>query len=737
MARQVSPLLVVAIALVALGGGALGYRWLRSSGSTAGPADGPLGAALRAASAIPSPRAQACGKCHPAQLERWQSSQHAWANRLVEPARDGEAFASVQRIVEGARVTEIRRVDGRLEIVTTGPEGRAETYRPVAVIGIEPLRQYLVPFPGGRLQVLDIAFDPGRKEWFSVVPGENRQPHEWGFWTGRGLTWNSQCAGCHMTGFSKGYDIASDTYRTAWDEMGISCAQCHGPMPKHAAAGGPVTAEEGVASGRVMDTCATCHARREELTGAFRPGEAFHDHYRLILADARGIYHPDGQVRDENFEYGSFLMSRMGQRGVTCLDCHDPHSGKLRLPAEGNALCLSCHGAPGRRGAPVMDQAAHGHHKPGSAGAACVGCHMPATVYMARDARRDHGFTSPDPLLTKELGIPNACNRCHADRTPDWARQWTERWYGDTARRVTRERARAIARAQRGDGTVVPDLVRLAARQESPAWRAALTALMAPWSDRKEVAEALTAALRHEHPLVRAAAVRALEASPRALPQILPLRKDPIRLVRLDAMLIGLGQGEPVSEGREELDAYLAAGSDQPAGALRQTRVALAERRYEDAERWIRAALRWDPGSAVLYQTLGRVLNARGKNAEAEAAFVKASDLEPANAEHPYTLGLLYAEMGRLPDTLAALKKAVALDPRYGRAWYNLGLAYAQRELLQEALDALTRAEALMPASPDPPYAAATIYRRLGDERSARKALETAAQRRRRASSND
>jgi len=723
-------LLSLLIVLAAVGTGALAYRWRDLAAWLGWRSGDPLTAALRTASAIPSPRAEQCGRCHPAQLETWKESQHAWANRLLSPERDGPAFAD-QGLIEGPRQTELRGRDGHLEIVTLGPEGKSETYRPAAVIAIEPLRQYLVPFPGGRLQVLDVAFDPSRRDWFNVVPGEHRQPHEWGFWTNRGMNWNSQCAGCHMTGFRKGYDIASDSYRTSWDEMGIACAQCHGPMPTHAVKGGPPAADERIPRTRGMDTCAPCHARREELTASFRPGESFDDHYRLILANARGIYHPDGQVREENFEYGSFLMSRMSRRGVTCLDCHDPHSGKLRLPAEDNRLCLSCHAAPGQRGARVVDPLAHGRHKPGSPGAACVGCHMPATVYMARDARRDHGFTSPDPMLTKELGIPNACNRCHMDQTLQWARHWTDRWYTDRVRRPVRERTRSIARAQGADGAVGPDLIALVRREENPAWRAALIALLAPWSDQTEVAETLLAALRDADALVRAAAVRAFEGRPSALAPILALRKDPVRLVRLDAMLIGLGLGTPVTEGRDELNAYLTVGSDQPAGALRQAQVALAEGRHDEAERWIRAAVRWDGRSAVLHHTLGRVLNARGKNAEAEAALAKAAELEPANAEHVYTLALLYAETGRVPDALAALKKTVAIDPRFGRAWYNLGLAYAERNLPDEALDAIRRAEVLMSASPDPPHALASIYARLGNARQARAAAERAAHLRR------
>ncbi len=70
------------------------------------------------------------------------------------------------------------------------------------------------------------------------------------------------------------------------------------------------------------------------------PGEPYLDGYLPALLEA-GLYHADGQIDGEVYEYGSFLQSRMYHTGVTCYDCHDPHTAKLR--AEGNALCGQCH----------------------------------------------------------------------------------------------------------------------------------------------------------------------------------------------------------------------------------------------------------------------------------------------------------------------------------------------------------------------------------------------------------
>src|SRR5690606_37606431 len=187
---------------------------------------------------------------------------------------------------------------------------------------------------------------------------------------------------------------------------------------------------------RIVDTCGACHARRADLTGDFVAGVLFLDHFRPDIPDHSDTFYADGQVREEDYEHASFLSSRMYSLGVRCVHCHEPHSGKLRL--EGDALCMSCH--EGR-----IDRESHAHHPLDGPGGRCVDCHMPVTVYMERDPRRDHGFTIPDPLLTREHGIPNACGRCHADQDDDWAIRHVEEWYGERMEHPARERTRVFA----------------------------------------------------------------------------------------------------------------------------------------------------------------------------------------------------------------------------------------------------------------------------------------------------
>ena len=664
-----------------------------------------IGRALAARSRTPDPGALACAECHRKEYDEWQASQHAHANRLVSPDIDRA-------------------------ILENGPP---EARNAEAVIGITPLIQYLIPFPGGRLQALEWAYDPRSNEWFNVFRDENRQPGEWGHWTGRGNTWNVQCAFCHTTGFEKNYDPVQDVYASTWKAMGVSCTQCHRLLEEDVTrdqcpvngASEPDTGHRSpvTAPSRYIDNCASCHARREELFGTFKPGNRFEDHFRLILPDTPRIFHHDGQVLDEDFEYASFMMSRMGHKGISCMDCHNPHSGKLKLPVENNALCMQCHTPPGANGATPIIPKDHMFHAEGMPGGRCVDCHMSEHVYMARDWRRDHGFTSPDPRLTIEHGVPNACNRCHTDQTPQWAEEWTTKWYGEKMEtRRARHRARAVAAYHEGLPTAMTNVFHMAQTEEIDAWRAALVAMLAQWSGDPSVRAFIETQLRHPHPRVRSSAMLALSGAAGGEALIASMRADTSALVRLDAALLAV---RPDREPHAELVAYLRNISDQPAGALRNAQVALQEGRPADVLPWAERILAWD-GSPDAAFTAGRLQHAAGALVPALSNLAAAALADVANAEYSYTLALALAEARNAPRALEWLEETVRRAPEFGRAWYNLGLAYAASERLTNAIDALRRAETLLPGSPDPAFARATIHLRLRDPVSARAAARTA-----------
>jgi Tfp pilus assembly protein PilF len=284
-------------------------------------------------------------------------------------------------------------------------------------------KQYLIAMPGGRLQALGIAWDSrpragGGQRWFFLYPGQKITVDDSRHWTGLDQNWNYIRADCYSTNLRKNYDARTRTFSTSYSELDVSCEACHGPGSNHLrwarkesdsgniANEGLTTAldeRKGVAwsvdqatgnaqrsgprqSEREIQMCARCHSRRGEIQEDYVHGQPVGDDYRVALLD-EGLYFPDGQIKEEDYEYGSFVQSKMFHAGVTCGDCHEPHNSKLR--ADGNVVCGQCH-LPQK-----YDSPAHHFHKTGSAGARCVGCHMPTRTYMVVDVRRDHSLRIP------------------------------------------------------------------------------------------------------------------------------------------------------------------------------------------------------------------------------------------------------------------------------------------------------------------------------------------------------
>lgn len=674
---------------------------------------------------------ESCRECHAPAYSHWASSHHALAERPLNLSLDQAAFDPVREVKPGSQTSQARFVQGQFQIVTAGPGGQHKPFSLERAIGVEPLRQYLAVSDGGRFQVTELAFDPRRGDWFDVFGAEDRQPGEWGHWTGRGMTWNQMCASCHNTRLRKNYDAAADRYTTAMAERGVGCEACHGPMKTHVlwqkerpqpARGDPTLLR--LARPQMMETCGSCHARRGELTGDFHPGERFLDHYLLSIPDETDLYYADGQVREENYEYTSFLSSRMSAAGVTCLDCHEPHSGKT-LAAD-NTLCQRCHGPP-IAPAPKIDAAMHSHHPPNAAGGRCVECHMPRTTYMQRHPRRDHGFPIPDPWLTQQHGIPNACNRCHLDRDSTWSLAAVENWFGERMNRPSRTRAQTIAKTRAGETNVVPDLLRLAREEKIPLWRATATRFLERWAADSTVTDHVLERVGDADPLVRVQAAHALAglmelSHSKALNSLRFLLSDSTRAVRLEAAWALRSTLETNSVAGRDLLHSLAFNADQPAGAM-QFGVFLMERNLNNAAlEWFQRAVNWDGHSAPLREALAVALSSLGRTSEAVRELETACRLAPKEAPYRYKLGLALNEAGKATAAVTALEEAVKLDPQLAQAWYNLGLGYSALERPEEALQALARAESIDSASARIPYARATVLAQLGRTEEARRA---------------
>ncbi len=690
-------------------------------------------AARQAGDHPPLSPSSACSECHEEATAAWRGSHHALAHRDVGNEVDEAAFTA-GAVTVGDAAWSFTGGAGQPAIGWRDRDEAIEASPPMA-IGLTPLVQYIVSAGDGRYQVPDMAWDPAEEEWFSIYGEHNRRPGDWGHWTGRGMNWNSQCAYCHFTGLNKGYEVETDRYETTWVEQGVGCAQCHGPDRGDAASLAPgecrINPERTWTSEQWMHSCATCHSRREELDEAFTIGDSFHDHYHLALPSQPGLWHPDGQQIDEVYKFNSFMLSRMGHRGITCTHCHDPHSNEPiggRPAVESNALCMTCH-AGGANNATIIDPSNHLFHDSGTPGGRCIDCHMPKRTYMARDPRSDHRFPIPDPLLTKEVGTPNACNDCHADKGLDWQIEWTDRWYGERMERPERDRTRAVHAAQQGEPGALGQLIEVYDVEEIDAWKATLLRLMEPWLADSRVRERSLQAARSEAPLTRAAAAFLVSRSGASQAVLDELLADPLKAVRLEAAW-GAFESLPADHPAVlEAEAVARHQADQPAGAMRMARVAVARQDPAKAEEWMKRAARWDGASAAPRRDLAVFLGGLGRTEESVAWLEEAARLEPGNAEIPYLAALALAETGRAGDAVAKLERAVELEPGFARAHYNLGLLLSSLGRDEEAVAALRRAADADPGDPQAPYARATIHLRQGMPGAARNAAREAVSR--------
>ena len=682
---------------------------------------------------------ESCRNCHLEQFAGWSPSNHGQAERLLDSAKDKDAFNPTRAFSHGTQTSSVSWTNGVGKVITLGFDGKVESYHAERVIGETPLRQFLVSAGNGRFQALETAWDPHQSEWFDVYGDEDRQPGEWGHWTGRGMNWNSMCAACHNTALRKNYDEATDVYHTVMAERTVGCESCHGPMKDHVdwrqREYPPGTTDPTVTAmslDQILDTCGSCHSRRSELTGHFEPGDDYFNHYSLVTPNESDLYYADGQILEEDYVFGSFLSSRMHHAGVRCLDCHDPHTTQLILP--GNALCMRCH-AGGYPKSPVIDPATHSHHDLAQSGGQCVNCHMPQTTYMQRHPRRDHGFTIPDPWLTVTHGVPNACNRCHKDKDAAWAVASVDSWYGDRMKRHTRERATWIADARRDAPNARKQVLGMLSSEPMPFWQAVAADLLDLWPYEPEVISALTTQLTHAHPLVRASAALSLEPAaqqhvPAVEAALTKLLTDPIRHVRVQAAWALRHQVRVESVAGRDLLTYLDQHVDQPRGALQKAVFHLAREEYDQGLKYTARAVKWDPNSAPLRQEYAVALSMAGRIADAIQQLQSAIRIDPNEAQYHYMLALAWNETGTLDKTITALTEAVHLNPNHGRAWYNLGLAQNENGNPDAAIETLIRAESVAPRDAEIPYARATILARMNRRtealRAAQRSLELA-----------
>jgi tetratricopeptide (TPR) repeat protein len=675
-----------------------------------------------------------CMDCHKAEYDKWQNSHH---DRAMAVANDATVLGDFNNtVVEFHGVTtRFYRKDDKFFTNTQGPDGKMGEFEITHTFGWYPLQQYLVPFAGGRLQCLPIAWDVKEKKWYHLYPDDPIDPQDWLYWTNAGQNWNGMCAECHSTNLKKNYDIESDSYKTTWSEIDVSCEACHGPGSRHVEwaelpdMARPQTANyelvvraKGMESREQVELCAPCHSRR------------------AILGD---YTHAEPDLLDSLLpSYGSFTQSKMYRRNVRCSDCHDVHS--IKKVKEGNGLCLQCHRAniyntkthhfhkqEGEKGEPIKSANGKVLFDVGT-GAECVRCHMPERPYMVIDYRADHSLRLPRPDLSIKLGTPNACNRCHIDKTDQWSDEYITKWYGPGRRA---HYGTIIDEGRKRSTHAHKDLIKLAADPLYPVIvRSTALSLLAAYPG-KETSRAYELALMDDEALIRRTAVDHLNVSdPKRQTELLSsMLYDPVKSVRTEAARRMTEIADPqLGETRKKIfqasltdyQKSMEYSADFAFGRYNLANLYAALRQLEKAVENYRAAIKIDNLFYPAKVNLAMLYNQTGKNNEAEILLREVVRNHPEIYEVHYSLGLLLAEKKQYEEAAAYLKMAVNGMPNRARIHYNLGLLLQHLKKNSDAEASLLTAQELEPDNLDYLYALADFYLKRRKLRQAKSVAE-------------
>lgn len=706
-----------------------------------------------------------CATCHQVQQALWAGSHHDLAMQEANDKTVLGDFSGAQ-LTHFGRTSTFYQQDGAFMVRTDGPDGQLHAYEIAYTFGADPLQQYLIAFPDGRLQALGIAWDSrppeqGGQRWFHLYPNEPIPHHDILHWTGPNQNWNARCADCHSTHVQKHYDPQTGRYQTTWSEIDVSCEACHGPGSHHVAwatckpgwdrqeaddsmglrvrlrerqgitwrldptlntarRSAPKTAHTEI------ELCARCHAHRSMLSEDESPGRPLLETHLPSLLEAN-LYHADGQMQDEVYVYGSFLQSKMHHAGVTCSDCHEPHSLKLR--ASGNGVCIQCHRAT------TYDASSHHFHPPASAGGQCVACHMPPRTYMVIDPRRDHSLRIPRPDLSVTIGVPNPCTLCHASQKAQWAAAQVRQWYGHVPKGY-QDYAEALHAGRLGKPTAERLLSQLAVNPAAPPIaRATALSALGPYLSPASL-PALQQGLYHHQPLLRVAAAAALEAVPAAhrLDLVGHLLDDPIRAVRLQAARLLASvpvvqltetQRQARDRGLAEYIAVQQIHADRPEAHLNLGGLYRDRGQLAAAEVAYYAALKRHPAFVPAYLNLVDLYRHQGQDDQGERLLRQALRVSPEQAEVYYALGLLLVRQQRHSEAMVALAQAARLRPDVPRYSYVYAVGLYDTGKPHEAINVLEAVHTRHPYAHEIVAALVAFHREQGNFAAARRYAAT------------
>ena len=652
---------------------------------------------------------KACAECHEKEVKEWKGSHHDLAMMVADEKSVLGNFNNATLNYNGI-ITTFFKEGEKFMVNTDSEDGSLKDYEISYTFGVYPLQQYMIKFPKGNVQVMDIAWDSRRKEeggqrWYHIHADDNVTAGDILHWTGQNFNWNYMCADCHSTNLKKNYDDKTKSYHTTWDIINVSCEACHGPASKHMEWNKTphkaldnkgfalsfknkmwkwdvnTKEKKGGADHQELEVCAKCHSRRSQLDDDYVPGNKFSDHYLAVQLE-QNLYFPDGKIQDEVYVYDSFLQSEMYAAGVTCTDCHNAHT--LERKAEGDKVCSKCHSEE------KYTATAHHKHKVGGEGASCISCHMPARTYMGVDSRNDHSFRVPRPDVSVEMKeVPNACNLCHTDKDAQWSTDAMKKWYGKIP--VGKQNfADSLQSLRSNDASAPKELYAVLMSDAPDIAKATVTAYLGNYPSKQTYTTTLQMLAKSDAQIRRSALI-ALEAFPpkMRMKKTFEMLADPVKIVRMEAarQLSAFPLGEVdqktkdmLEKAFDEYEKILLFTAERPESQVSLGAFYTNRKMLEKAQKAYEEAMRLQPQFVPAYINYSNFLMNQSKNKEAFEILEKGIKNVPGMGILHHALGLWYVRDKKSDKATQELKKAAQLDVTNARFAYVYAISLGKTE---------------------------------------------------------